>query len=43
MYVANVMTRPGETTSFTVAEHVGPGVTNVLVHSGELPEELVVR
>ncbi len=50
LYVANVMTQPGETTGFTVAEHlqalaehVGPVVTDVLVHSGELPEELIAR
>ncbi len=48
VYAANVMTQPGETVGFTVsdhlralAEHVGPVVTDVLVHSGELPEELV--
>ena len=50
LYVANVMTQPGETTGFTVAEHlqalaehIGPIVTDVLVHSGELPESLVAR
>src|SRR3712207_4753886 len=50
VYAANVMTQPGETVGFTVsehlralAEHVGPVVTDVLVHSGELPEELVAR
>jgi uncharacterized cofD-like protein len=50
VYAANVMTQPGETVGFTVsdhlralAEHVGPIVTDVLVHSGELPGELVAR
>ncbi len=40
------MTQPGETTGFTVSdhvraisEHVGPVVTDVLVHCGELPPE----
>jgi uncharacterized cofD-like protein len=49
-YVANVMTQPGETTGFTVSdhlrvitEHVGPVVTDVLVHSGELSKELIDR
>jgi uncharacterized cofD-like protein len=48
--VANVMTQPGETDGFSVsdhlraiAEHVGPAVTDVLVHSGELPKELIER
>jgi uncharacterized cofD-like protein len=50
VYAANVMTQPGETVGFTVSHHlraltrhVGPVVTDVLVHSGELPEELVAR
>src|SRR5215210_3979202 len=50
VYVANVMTQPGETDGFSVsdhlqviAEHAGPAVTDVLVHSGELPKELVER
>jgi uncharacterized cofD-like protein len=50
VYVANVMTQPGETDGFSVsdhlraiAEHVGPAVTDVLVHSGELPKELIER
>jgi uncharacterized cofD-like protein len=50
VYAANVMTQPGETVGFALsdhlralAEHVGPVVTDVLVHSGELPEELVAR
>jgi uncharacterized cofD-like protein len=50
VYAANAMTQPGETVNFTVsdhlralADHVGPVVTDVLVHSGELPEEMIVR
>lgn len=50
VYVANVMTQPGETTGFTVSdhlrvitEHVGPVVTDVLVHSGELSKDLIDR
>ncbi|MEW6637909.1 MAG: gluconeogenesis factor YvcK family protein [Actinomycetota bacterium] len=50
LYVANVMTQPGETTGFSVADHlraladhIGAVVTDVLVHSGPLPEELVAR
>ena len=50
IYVANAMTQPGETTGFTIsdhlralAKHIGPVVTDVLVHSGELPRELVGR
>jgi uncharacterized cofD-like protein len=50
LYVVNAMTQPGETTGFTVsdhlralAKHIGPVVTDVLVHSGELPRELVAR
>jgi uncharacterized cofD-like protein len=50
VYVANVMTQPGETVGFTVsehlralAEHLGPVVTDVLLHTGELPAELVAR
>jgi 2-phospho-L-lactate transferase/gluconeogenesis factor (CofD/UPF0052 family) len=50
LYVANAMTQPGETTGFTVsdhlralAKHIGLVVTDVLVHSGELPRELVAR
>jgi uncharacterized cofD-like protein len=49
-YVANVMTQPGETDGFAVsdhlraiADHVGPVVTDVLVHSGGLSKELVER
>lgn len=48
VYVANVMTQPGETTGFTVADHlrvitdhIGPVVTDVLVHSGGLPQDVV--
>ena len=50
VYVANVMTQPGETDGYAVsdhlraiAEHVGPIVTDVLVHSGPLSAELVRR
>ena len=50
VYVANMMTQPGETTGFTVSDHlrvitdhVGPVVTDVLVHSGELSKELIDR
>jgi uncharacterized cofD-like protein len=50
VYVANVMTQPGETTGFAVSDHlraivdhVGPVVTDVLVHSGGLPRELLER
>jgi uncharacterized cofD-like protein len=50
LYVANVMTQPGETAGFTVSDHVraitrhvGPVVTDVLVHSGDLPRDTLVR
>ncbi len=50
IYVANVMTQPGETDGFAVsdhlraiAEHVGPVVTDVLVHSDDVSRELVER
>ncbi|MBD0356179.1 MAG: YvcK family protein, partial [Rubrobacter sp.] len=50
VYIANVMTQPGETTGFAVsdhlraiADHVGPVVTDVLVHSGGLPKKAVER
>jgi uncharacterized cofD-like protein len=50
VYAANAMTQPGETTGFTLSDHlralerhVGPVVTDVLVHSGELSEELIAR
>ncbi len=48
LYVGNVMTQPGETTGFTLAdhlravtEHVGAVVTDVLVHAGALSSESV--
>jgi uncharacterized cofD-like protein len=50
VYVANVMTQQGETGNFTVsdhvraiAEHVGPVVTDVLVHAGDLPPGALAR
>jgi uncharacterized cofD-like protein len=50
VYAANAMTQPGETVGFALsdhlralADHVGPVVTDALVHSGELPEELLAR
>jgi len=50
LYAANAMTQPGETTSVTLsdhlralADHVGAVVTDVLVHSGGLAEELTAR
>jgi uncharacterized cofD-like protein len=50
IYVANLMTQPGETVGFTlsdhlraIANHVGPVVTDVLVHSEELPPHLLSR
>src|ERR671911_669722 len=50
VYPANVMTQPGETAGFSVsdhlralADHAGPVVTDVLVHAGGMPEELVAR
>lgn len=50
VYAANIMTQPGETAGFSVSDHlraleahVGPVVTDVLVHAAELPEELVDR
>lgn len=50
IYVANIMTQPGETVGFTlsdhlraIVEHVGPVVTDVLVHSEELPAHLLSR
>ena len=50
LYVANVMTQQGETGDFTVSDHVraitdhvGPVVTDVLVHSGELPSDILAR
>lgn len=50
VYATNVMTQAGETGGFTVADHVcainahvGPVITDVLVHSGDLPDELLER
>ncbi|MBD0280877.1 MAG: YvcK family protein [Thermoleophilaceae bacterium] len=50
VYAANVMTQPGETSGFTVAdhlraitEHVGTVVTDVLVPAERLPERALSR
>lgn len=50
VYVANVMTQRGETMGFTVSDHIravahhaGPVITDVLLHSGELPKDLLAR
>jgi uncharacterized cofD-like protein len=50
VYAANVMTQPGETVGFSVSEHlralighVGEVVSDVLVHSGGLPEGVLER
>jgi uncharacterized cofD-like protein len=50
VYVANVMTQPRETDGFSVsdhlraiADHIGSVVTDVLVHSGGLPDAIVER
>jgi uncharacterized cofD-like protein len=50
VYAANAMTQPGETVDFTVSDHlralerhVGPLITDVLVHAGRLPKEIVAR
>lgn len=50
VYAANIMTQPGETAGFTlsdhlraITEHIGPRVTDVLVHSDELPTQLLFR
>jgi uncharacterized cofD-like protein len=50
VYVANVMTQQGETGGFTVSDHVraiskhvGPVVTDVLVHAGDLPPGTLAR
>jgi uncharacterized cofD-like protein len=50
VYAANVMTQPGETVGFALSDHlkalaghVGPVVTDVLVHSGGLQKVLVAR
>ena len=50
IYVANVMTQQGETGDFSVSDHVraitdhvGPVVTDVLVHSGDLQPATLAR
>ncbi|HET7479372.1 MAG TPA: gluconeogenesis factor YvcK family protein [Rubrobacteraceae bacterium] len=50
VYVANVMTQRGETMGFTVSDHVravarhaGSVITDVLLHSGDLPQDLLAR
>ncbi len=50
VYVANVMTQPGETDGYSVSDHLraitdhaGPIITDVLVHTGGLPDDLVSR
>lgn len=50
VYVANVMSQPGETDDFSVSDHLraisdhaGPALTDVLVHTGELPDDLLSR
>ncbi len=50
IYAANIMTQPGETVGFTlsdhlraIAEHVGPVVTDVLVHGERLPPGVLSR
>jgi uncharacterized cofD-like protein len=50
VYVSNVMTQPGETGGFAVSDHVraisehlGPIVTDVLVHSGTLAPGVLAR
>jgi uncharacterized cofD-like protein len=50
VYAANIMTQPGETAGFTlsdhlraITEHVGPLVSDVLVHSEKLPTQLLSR
>jgi len=50
IYVANIMTQPGETVGFTLSDHlraiikhVGPAVTDVLVHDAKLPASLLSR
>ncbi len=50
VYVANVMTQPGETDGFALSDHVralmdhaGPCLTDVLVHSGGFSREVVER
>jgi uncharacterized cofD-like protein len=50
IYAANIMTQPGETVGFTlsdhvgaITDHVGPVVTDVLVHSDKLPTHVLDR
>lgn len=51
VYIANIMTQPGETDGFTLADHlralarhVGPGFPDhVLAHAGELPERVLEK
>jgi uncharacterized cofD-like protein len=50
VYAANAMTQPGETTGFAVSDHlralechVGPVVTDVLVHAGALGPCVITR
>lgn len=50
VYVSNVMTQPGETGGYAVSDHVraisehlGPIVTDVLVHSGEFSPDTLAR
>jgi len=50
VYVANLMTQPGETDGFTlsdhvraIAQHVGPVITDVLVDAQARPERLLRR
>jgi uncharacterized cofD-like protein len=50
VYVSNAMTQPGETAGFTVSDHVraisehlGPVVTDVLVHSGGFSRTVLDR
>ena len=50
LYVANVMTQPGETDGFvlsdhlhSISDHAGPVLTDVLVHGGGLPKRMVAR
>jgi uncharacterized cofD-like protein len=50
IYAANVMTQPGETIGFTlsdhlraITEHVGPVVTDLLVHCEALPPGVLCR
>ena len=50
VYAANAMTQPGETTGFAVSDHlralerhVGPVVTDVLVHAGALGPGVITR